>query len=278
MKSNKLIYVFITSLVSCALFLTGCSNSLSNKIDNNNNSQEIVIKGTVSVPAAMPSSFRSAYTSYSPSLNNQIQIFAMAEINGKVVTKTTSVTASSNFELYIPKKNATWIIYAQMCDENGIPVMKSQEQTKTVTAADDAVTIDPFCLSVIDGCEQDGSIKLKFYNNNDNITKIKWTLKLCEDYIQLDQSKKSGFIEFDPAENGYAYLEINEIPAGLYDAKFYFVNSNDMCYGPVTDKIFVAPCFVTDTWFGQDTFISSAACFTVPSVDTINKLFPNATW
>ena len=124
MNKSKSLYFIIYTLISSVLLFTACSNALTEKTPNNN-SQEIVIKGSVSVPAAMPSSFRSAYTSYSPSLNNQIQIFAMAEINGKVVTKTTSVTASSNFELYIPKKNATWIIYAQMCDENGIPIMSS---------------------------------------------------------------------------------------------------------------------------------------------------------
>ena len=168
MNKSKFIYSIITAFISCVLVLTGCSNSLSNKIDNNNNPEEIIIKGSVSVPNAMPSSFRSAYTSYTTSLNSQIQIIAAAEINGQVVTKTTSVTASNSFELYIPKKNATWALYAQLCDKDGIPVMESEPQQKTVTNTDDTITIDPFCLSLIDGSEQDGSVNLKFYMQDEH--------------------------------------------------------------------------------------------------------------
>ena len=282
-KMKKSIFVCITTItfLVISLILTGCPNSLTDK-----NSSEVIVKGSVVVPSALPQEMsRSAVSSYSSTNDGNrtsIKVIGSAVIDGQTVTKEVVVTGNS-FELKIPDDHVTWTFAAKLFADDQV-IMQSPAQTITIKDSS-TITFEPFYLSFVEqssgsGTNKTGSIMLTISKAvNSSISKIKWQLNPVG-----SASATPIVFSNEPifSSGNKALLIESNIPAGTYDAQISFVDSNDFLYGPVTETMVVTPDLTTDTWVGEDSFIQlvregdeDKTIFQVPSDEVLKNLFPN---
>ena len=287
MKSRYIYTILIVFAVFTFVF-TGCTNGLTQKLDKKNDSSKIVVEGSVKLPSAIPSAVRSAYSSYTDYYNsteNQtsqviMEITATATINGTDQEESLPIQ-NNTFTLYLPKEDADWTFEVKCCDGATNQIIMSNSTTKTIQAADDHISLDPFVLTYTPDSIGIGQINLPFKATDSSITKLKFTLK--DGDVEIFTGQERDF------NNSLAYLDIGRnvsVSQGTYDLYISFVDADGMIYGPVVETISVITNFTTDTWFGSDSFIKQTTgeynipitAFVVPSATQLKAMFPNYTY
>ena len=298
-RMNKLRFTYlIAAFTALVLVFTGCSNPLTTKSDKKNtDSNSILFKGNISSPAAMSKSLRSAITSYEEGMNGELvkyKVTAQTTINGEQQELSDFIEPDvyNSFSFKLLKVNASWTIYVEMLlqdkdnQEKSTVIMTSSPQDVNTTVDKIEVYVEePFYLAPVTQGDQiikTGSINLPVKKSEDStVQKIKWELKP----IDKEQSSSVPSITDMPefGDEDITSLVATDIPAGTWQANLHFIDEIGMIYGPVVEAVTVSPGFVTDCWYGTDTFIDYSFddemdIFTIPSDAQLVAIFPNYTY
>ena len=282
MNKSCIKYIALTAIFTLALTLTGCPHNTNAPVSS---AKTIRASGSVIIPSALPSEYaaalendssRTAASSYAQTKDGSSLSIIVYAVNQNDETNRLEVTTSvtGTFNMDFPAELSEWIIGAK-CYKGDQLLMETTPRTISINQQDiesGSFKIRPFTLdpSSMTGT---GSLSLPFTKaEGSSIQTIKYELS-----SQSLSTPISGQLNF--GLNSSINLAYSSLDAETYEATFYFIDENQIRFGPVKDTIIVAPEFITDTWYAStdDIFIVSGV-FQVPVDEFLKELFPNSTY
>lgn len=245
-------------LVILSLFLSGCTNLFDEPNSSNNKSTEtseklITVCGNINFSGAVPKEIVEAANfgkndhasrAAHPSIPVESIFFVTATCPGKDSVNGVYSHAEGKHLFSIGLTAGTWKIKAGLKDENENELLVDSI-TKELTEDDTIVNLN-FLLKPVHTQNGKGNANLSFKN-------AKPLPKVTVKYLIPDLSQSSAWPvaenerTLDIESNSTSNLEVEDIPAGIYDITFNFYKDGQFIYS-VTQAITIFENMTTDRW------------------------------